>query len=52
MVSETDRVLVEAKAMGVDIEAATAHPMRTMFKLDLIASSSGSLCSFFSITRR
>lgn len=41
MVSETDRVLVEAKAMGVNIEAATAHPLRTMLKLDLIASSLG-----------
>ena len=41
MVSEADRVLVEARAMGVDIEAATAHPLRTMLKLDLIASSFG-----------
>ena len=41
MVSEAERVLVEARAMGVDIEAATAHPLRTMLKLDLIASSVG-----------
>ncbi len=41
MVSEADRVLVEARAMGVDIEAATAHPIRTMLKLDLVASSFG-----------
>ena len=41
MVSEAERVLVEARAMGVDIEAATAHPLRTMLKLDLIASSFG-----------
>jgi hypothetical protein len=27
--------------MGVDIQAATAHPMRTMLKIDLIASSLG-----------
>ena len=39
MVSEADRVLVEARAMGVDIEAATAHPIRTMLKIDLVASS-------------
>ena len=30
--------------MGVDIEAATAHPLRTMLKLDLIASSLGDRC--------
>ncbi|MGO9343048.1 MAG: MFS transporter [Acidimicrobiales bacterium] len=41
MVSEADRVLVEARAMGVDIEAATAHPIRTMLKIDLVASSFG-----------
>ena len=41
MVSEADRVLVEARAMGVDIEAATAHPIRTMLKFDLVASSLG-----------
>jgi hypothetical protein len=41
MVSEADRVLVEARAMGVDIEAATAHPIRTMLKIDLVASSLG-----------
>jgi hypothetical protein len=39
MVSETERVLVEARALGVDVEAATAHPIRTMLKLDLISSS-------------
>jgi hypothetical protein len=39
MVSQTERVLVEARALGVDYEAATAHPVRTMLKLDLIVSS-------------
>jgi MFS family permease len=39
MVSERDRALVEAKAMGLDVEAATAHPIRSMFKLDLVSSS-------------
>ncbi|HXA74006.1 MAG TPA: MFS transporter [Acidimicrobiales bacterium] len=39
MVSERERALVEAKAMGLDVEAATAHPIRSMFKLDLVSSS-------------
>ena len=39
MVSETERVLVEARALGVDVEAATAHPLRSMLRLDLISSS-------------
>jgi MFS family permease len=39
MVSERERALVEAKAMGLDVETATAHPIRSMFKLDLVASS-------------
>ena len=41
MVTEKERVLVEAKARGIDVEAATAHPLRSMFKLDLITSSLG-----------
>jgi MFS family permease len=36
MVSEHDRVLVEAKARGVDIEAALERPLRQMLKLDII----------------
>jgi MFS family permease len=39
MVSERERALVEAKAMGLDVETATAHPIRSMFKLDLVSSS-------------
>ncbi len=39
MVSERERALVEAKALGVDVEAAIVHPLRSMFKLDLISSS-------------
>jgi len=39
MVSEKERVLVEARAMGIDVEKATAHPMRSMLRLDLVASS-------------
>ena len=39
MVTERERALVEARAMGVDVEKATAHPIRSMMKLDLISSS-------------
>jgi MFS family permease len=39
MVSERERALVEARAMGVDVEAATRHPIRSMMRLDLISSS-------------
>jgi MFS family permease len=39
MVSERERVLVEARARGIDVEKATAHPVRSIFKLDLLASS-------------
>ncbi|HEX3333528.1 MAG TPA: MFS transporter, partial [Acidimicrobiales bacterium] len=39
MVSERERALVEARAMGVDVEKATAHPIRSMMKIDLISSS-------------
>jgi MFS family permease len=39
MVSERERALVEARAMGIDVETATAHPIRSMMRLDLISSS-------------
>ena len=39
MVTDSERALVEARAIGVDVEAAIAHPVRTMLKLDLISSS-------------
>jgi MFS family permease len=39
MVSDNERALVEARAIGIDEEAATAHPMRSMMRLDLISSS-------------
>ena len=39
MVSENERALVEARAIGIDEDAATAHPMRSMMRLDLISSS-------------
>ena len=43
MVSERERALIEARAMGIDVEKTTAHPIRSMMKLDLIASSIGHL---------
>src|SRR5580704_1776242 len=39
MVSERERALVEARAMGIDVEQATKHPIRSMMRLDLIFSS-------------
>jgi hypothetical protein len=41
MVTNSERVLVEARAKGIDVGKATAHPWRTMLKLDLIVSSLG-----------
>ena len=41
MVSDNERALVEARARGIDVEKSTSHPMRSMLKLDLIASSLG-----------
>lgn len=39
MVSERERVLVEARAIGIELDKATAHPFRSMMRLDLISSS-------------
>ncbi len=39
MVSERERALVEARAKGIDVATATAHPIRSMMKVDLVASS-------------
>ncbi len=39
MVSEQERALVEARARGIDVEKAIAHPIRSMMRLDLISSS-------------
>jgi MFS family permease len=39
MVSTKDRVLIEAKAKGIDIEASLAHPWRQMLKADIIISA-------------
>ncbi len=40
MVSERERALVEARAMGIDVDRAIAHPLRSMLRLDLITSAS------------
>jgi MFS family permease len=39
MVSEKERTLVEARALGVDVEKATTHPIRSMMRFDLLTSS-------------
>ena len=39
MVTERERALVEARARGIDVQKATTHPIRSMMKIDLIASS-------------
>ncbi len=39
MVTERERALVEARAKGIDVQKATAHPIRSMMRLDLISSS-------------
>jgi MFS family permease len=41
MVSERDRVLVELKAKGLDVEASLRDPWRQMLHLDIIASALG-----------
>jgi MFS family permease len=41
MVSERDRVLVELKAKGLDIEASLRNPWRQMMHVDIIASAIG-----------
>jgi MFS family permease len=41
LVSTKEQALLEARAAGIDVEAATRHPARNMLKLDLIASSLG-----------
>lgn len=39
MVSERDRVLVEARAKGLDTDAITAHGFRQVLKLDVVGSA-------------
>jgi MFS family permease len=39
MVSMRDRALIEAKAKGIDIEAALRHPFRQLLKADVLISA-------------
>ncbi len=39
MVSHRDRALVEARAMGIDVEAGLKHPFRQMLKPDIVLSA-------------
>ena len=39
MVTMRDRALVQARAQGIDIQAALAHPWRQMLKADVVISS-------------
>jgi len=39
MVSIRDRALVEARAKGLDIEAALRHPFRQLLKVDIVVSA-------------
>ncbi len=41
MVSMQDRALIEAKAKGLDIEAALKHPWRQLLKPDVVVSALG-----------
>jgi MFS family permease len=41
MRSERERALIEARAKGIDVEAALEHPIRRMLRPDLVASSLG-----------
>jgi MFS family permease len=38
MVTEKERALVDARSRGINVEAAIAHPLRSMLRLDLISS--------------
>ena len=39
MVSIRDRALIEARAKGLDVEAALRHPFRQLLKLDIVVSA-------------
>ncbi len=41
MVSSNERVLIESRAAGIDVSAATAHPWRQMLHLDILGSAFG-----------
>ena len=52
MVSERDRVLVELKAKGLDIEASLRNPWRQMMHVDVLASALGVSVMLLATTRR
>jgi hypothetical protein len=39
LVSEQDRALIEARAKGIDVEAALKNPIRQMLRLDIVGSA-------------
>ena len=39
MVSDHDRALIEARAKGIDVEAALKRPFRQMLHLDILGSA-------------
>lgn len=39
IVSEKDRALVEARAKGIDVDAALEHPIKQMMRLDILGSA-------------
>jgi ACS family D-galactonate transporter-like MFS transporter len=39
MVTQRDRALIEARAKGIDVDAALKHPFRQMVKLDIVGSA-------------
>ena len=39
MVSARDRALIEARAKGIDVEAALRRPFRQVLKLDIVGSA-------------
>jgi MFS family permease len=39
MVTARDRALIEARAKGVDVEAALRHPFRQLLKVDIVVSA-------------
>jgi ACS family D-galactonate transporter-like MFS transporter len=39
MVTSHDRALIEARAKGIDVEAALKHPFKQMIKIDIVGSA-------------
>ena len=47
LVSEKDHAIVEARARGLDVDAALKHPLRQMLRLDILGSAIGVSLFFF-----